>query len=85
MSKVSDKKLDEIYAAIDALMRVGAWNFLDELFTTWETRVWRTDIDILLAYATASYPAKSNIPSRKFFMSSCLRIHPKPELWKGLT
>lgn len=85
MSEVSDKQLDEIYDAIDALMRAGAWSFLDELFVTWEMRIWRTDVDILLAYATASFPAKSKLPSRKFFMSSCLRIYPDAELWKGLT
>lgn len=85
MSEVTDKKLDEIYDAIDALMRVGAWNFLDELFISWEMKIWRTPVDILVAYATVSFPAKSKLPHRKFFMDSCFRFHPEPKLWKGLT
>jgi hypothetical protein len=82
--KTYDSEIDEVYNAIDALMREGCWKFLNELFVTWEQRVWRMDIDILLAYATASFPGKSNIPARKMFMDKCLRVYPDKDLWKGL-
>lgn len=81
---VSDKDLDDIYEAIDALLRAGSFKFLDELIRDWEARAWRTDVDILLAYATATLPAKSKLPSRKSFMVRCLQLHSDAELWKGL-
>lgn len=83
--KVSEKGLDEIYNAIDALMKNECWNFLNELFIYWEMRVWRTDLDILLAYAIASCAGKSKLPARKHFMNTCMRIHTDSKLWKGLT
>jgi len=84
MANVSDKQLDEIYDSIDALLRLGAWNFLDELLLYWGSAAWRIEVDMLLAYATCTFPAKSNLPSRKFFMEACFRFHPDKELWKGL-
>jgi len=83
-TKSLDKQLDEIYDAIDALMTIGAWEFLDDLFVYWDSKVWRTDLDILLALATASLPAKSKLPFRERFMETCLNFYPDPELWKGL-
>lgn len=82
--EVSDRILDEVYSAVDALMREGCWNVLDDMFIYLETKAWRTPLDILLSYATASFPGKSKIPARKFFMDRCLIIHPTPELWNGL-
>lgn len=81
---VSDKQIDEIYDAIDALMRAGAWNFLNELFVVWEQQAWRLEIDILVTYAVASCPGKSKLPARKNFMDRCMALHPDPDLWKGL-
>lgn len=81
---VSDKDLDDIYEAIDALLRAGSFKFLDELLRDWEARAWRTPLDILLAYATATFPAKSKLPSRKMFMDRCLRLYSSKKLWKGL-
>lgn len=80
-----NKDIDEIYDSMDALMTAGCWNFLDNLFQGITPTAWRIDIDILLAYATASLPAKSKIPSRKMFMDKCIELHSDPELWKGLT
>lgn len=81
---VSDKELDEIYTAIDALLKAGSFKFLDELVRDWEARAWRTNVDILLAYATATFPAHSKLPSRKLFMKKCLQLHSDKELWRGL-
>ena len=82
--KISDEKLDEIYRSIDVLMIEGSWNFLNELFFLWAASAWKTDLDVLLAYATASFPAKSKILSRKYFMECCMSRYPDEKLWKGL-
>lgn len=85
MPTISDKDIDEIYDALDVLMTAKCWGFLNSLFIGLTPSAWRTDLDILLAYATASLPAKSKINSRKMFMEQCKKLHPDPELWKGLT
>lgn len=84
LDNVTDNDLDEVYAAIDALMKIGAWKFLDALLVNWELSAWRTPLDLLLGYATATLPAKSKLPSRKAFMDKCKQLHSDPELWKGL-
>lgn len=84
MDKVTDADLDELHEAIDALLRVGAFKFLDSLLVNWELTAWRTPVDLLVGYAVATYPAKSKLPSRKAFMDRCKQLHAEPELWKGL-
>jgi hypothetical protein len=83
-NKTSDKKLDEIYGVVDVLMCEGHWGFLDEFLENLIVRAWRTDIDELLAYATATLPGKSKIPSRAAFVSHCKRLFPEKGLWQGL-
>ena len=82
--KVSDKELDEVYDAVDALMLAGCWNILNEIFLSLESKAWRISIDLLLAYATASLPAKNKIPSREPFINRCMQLYPDKKLWKGL-
>ena len=84
MKKTTDIKLDEIYDAFDALMKAKCWNFIDGYLHDLCMRCWRTDIDILLAYATATLPAKTKLPHRKMFIDTCKHLHPNLELWKGL-
>jgi hypothetical protein len=84
MSKIGDKELDEIYRVVDVLMRNGCWEFLDDFLENLIVRAWRTDVDELLAYATATLPGKSNIPSRAAFVSHCKRLFPGKKLWQGL-
>lgn len=81
---VRDAEIDEIYDAIDVLMRSGNFNFLNSLFPYWTSTAWRTSVHILLTYATASLPAKSKLPSRKAFMEECMKLHTEPKLWSGL-
>lgn len=81
---MTKKKLDQVFVAIDALMRVEAWDFLNELFLTWSQQAWRTDIRKLVAIATVSLPAKDRIPNRAMFMETCMRLHTNTKLWKGL-
>jgi len=83
-NKTSEKKLDEIYGAIDVLMRDDRWGFLDDFLKNLIVRAWRTDIDELLAYATATFPGKSKIPSRAVFVSHCKRLFPDKDVWQGL-
>ena len=82
--KPINKEIDEIYDAIDALSKSKCWIFLNEYFENLVIRSWRIEIDKLLAYATASFPAKSKIPKRKSFISNCKRLHPDEALWKDL-
>jgi hypothetical protein len=83
-NKTTDKEIDEIFTAIDALMRAGCWDFLNEFFEHFCQRIWRTNITILLTYATASLPGKSKIPSRERFIKTCKHLYDDVELWKGL-
>jgi len=83
-NKISDKQIDEIYTAVDVLMKANCWDFLNECFANLDLKVWRTDIDILLSYATASLPAKSKLPAREHFIKTCKSRHPDIKLWKGL-
>lgn len=82
---VTDKDLDEIYDAVDLLMCAGAWTNLDHLFAALILDSPGLDLDILLTYATVSFPGKSHIPHRKEFMDKCMKLHPDPSLWAGLT
>ena len=84
MKDQKDHHLDEIYDTIDLLMKNGKWIILNQLFELWESRAWRTDLDILLGYATASLPGKSKIPHRAVFMDKCKRLYPDKKLWSGL-
>ena len=84
MPNTTDKELDEVYAAMDALMLAGCWGFLDEYLHGMIMRSWRTDLDILLAIATATLPGKSKLPARVNFLDNDKRLHPNKELWKGL-
>jgi hypothetical protein len=81
---ITDTELDEIYTSINVLMKSECWNFLNDFFSNLILRVWRTDIDILLSYATASLPGKSKMPAREQFIKTCKRLYPDVELWKGL-
>jgi len=81
---IDDVELDELYDAITILMQNNCWTFLDRVIEDFIPRIWRTDIDILLGYATATLPGKSKLPSRVKFLDSCKQIHYYPELWTGL-
>ncbi len=81
---VSDKKIDEVYFAVELLMYNGCWNVLDELLDSITIKAWRIEKDILLAYATATLPAKSRLPSRGGFIARSMELHPNKKLWKGL-
>ena len=79
-----DARRDDINDAMELLMKAGHWKFIDGIFEDLIFRVWRTDIDILLGYATISLPSKRKIPHRKFFMAECRLRYPDEKLWKGL-
>ena len=82
--KILNKEIDKIHNAIDVLMRNDCWDFIDDILYDFTPRLWRTDIDILLSYATATFPGKSKLPSRKEFMRLCTSLHSDPKLWSGL-
>jgi len=84
MQDVSDAVLDSIYDFIDGEMTKGNWETLNGFYAYLQHHVKEHPLDVLLAYATASFPGKSKIPSRGDFMKKCMELHPDPELWKGL-
>jgi hypothetical protein len=77
-------KIDQIYDAIHALSIDGCWKFMDDFLDMLEPRVWRTDVDELVSYATATLIFKDKLKKRDKFMKTCRKFHPKKELWKGL-
>ena len=79
-----DDKIDCIYDNVDYLMRSAEWKILNSLSSAWESNAHNIDLNLLLAFATASLPGKSNIPARAEFIEKCKELYPKPELWKGL-
>jgi hypothetical protein len=79
-----NKQLDEIYDAMDALMKAKCWTFIDNYLHDLCMKAWRTELDYLLVYATATLLAKSKLPHRKLFMDTCKHLHPDVEVWKGL-
>lgn len=82
--RTMDSQLDEIYCAVDSLMRNGCWEYLGTNLIDITHKAWRIDVDILICYATATFPAKSKLPARKQFMEKCRSLHPDEELWEGL-
>ena len=80
----TDKEIDEIYDAVDILMSNGCFGFLNEHLSHLVPMAWRMDLDILLAYVTATLPAKSQLASRARFLNKCMELHPTKKLWKGL-
>lgn len=81
---MTDKEIDDIYDLFDFLMKKGKWELLDGMLSEILQRVWRTEIDMLLTYLTATLPAKSKLPSRTKLVNECKRWFPDNELWKGL-
>jgi hypothetical protein len=84
MEDIASKYVDEIHDAIDALLKAECWNFVDEILHNLTQRAWRTPLDELVTYATATLPAKSKLPGRERFMVTCKHLHPKDDIWKGL-
>lgn len=83
-TKCLDSQLDEVYCAIDALMWNGCWDYLNNNLLDLTMKAWRVQVDILLAYATATFPAKSKLSARAPFLEKCRSLYPKEELWEGL-
>ena len=83
-SKSINKQLDDLYDAIDVLMKHGHWQFLDDVLLDVAGKSWRMDLDIILGWVTATFPAKSKLKNRENLILQGKRFHPDPELWKGL-
>jgi len=81
---MSDKELDDLYRLVDDLMLEGDWWLLNNLFVSWCAPDSTATLDARLGIATATLPGKSKLPNRREFMDMCKRLHPDPELWKGL-
>lgn len=77
-------ELDKIHDAIDVLMKNGCWDFLNDYLLDLRMKAWRTDINLLVGYATVTLPSKSKLPNRKLFVDTCKKLYPDPELWEGL-
>ena len=84
IDKEIEIKLDELYDAVDCLLKDGHWNFINEYLSDLTVRIWRTDVNILLGWATSTLPAKSKLPARKYFLEQCKGMYSKKGLWDGL-
>lgn len=79
-----DAEIDNIYDGVDALLRGSCFPFLDRLL--WDL-LWRCEqqgVDIMLAWLTSTYPAKSKLPNRRLLLLQCKKLWPVRKLWKGL-
>jgi hypothetical protein len=83
-NKDTDITIDAIYTFVDESMRHDKWMTLNSLYSYLTHRVKEMPVDVLVSYATASFPGKSKLPSRAKFMNKCKEVHPDEELWKGL-
>ncbi len=77
-------KINKIHKEIKVLIKEECWWFIDEFLFNFKQQIWRTDINELVAYATATLPAKEKLPSRSEFMRLCMTFFPNKKLWKGL-
>ena len=84
MNKTIQAEIDSVYNSMEALFKAKCYSFVDGILSMIIPQLWRTDLDIILAYATVTLPAKSKLPSRKRFMEVCKYLRPDVELWKGL-
>lgn len=85
MSKqVSDKDLDNIYDYVNDMMCKNEWHDLGRMFLMLIGAVNAMQLDIMLAYATASLSGGRRIRHRRRFINLCKRRFPGKELWKGL-
>ena len=76
--------IDFIYDEADRLMHQNAWNYLSLRLTLIADMSSGYSLDELLAWATATLPAKSKIENRAMFIEKCKELYPDPELWRGL-
>ena len=76
--------IDIIYNEVDRLMHQSDWNYLSHKLSIIADMASDYSLDELLAWATATLPAKTKIKSRPMFIAKCKELHPEPELWKGL-
>jgi hypothetical protein len=95
--KTTDRQLDYIYNYINYLLCRGQFTAVDALltgltlniewlFSGFSKKPTNLTIDEILAYLTATLPAKSKLNNRRFFVSVAKEILDKqdPELIKGL-
>ncbi len=76
-----EDKIKEIHISVDVLISSKCFWILNDIFYGLSLRAWRTDVDELLEYATASLSGKDKIPSRKHFIETCQKLYPDVD-WK---
>lgn len=82
----TDKELDTIYEEMDILVHNECYYTLDLLFEQLAISAWRRDINVLLAYATISYPIKHKLKNRERFIATAKHHFPgkNNDIWIGL-
>jgi hypothetical protein len=76
--------IDIIYNEVDRFMHQNDWNHLSHKLIVIADMASDYSLDELLAWATATLPAKSKIRNRSMFIEKCKQLYPEPELWRGL-
>lgn len=81
---MTDKELDEVYDNAELLIVRGRWSLIDDILEYYGNCAWRMDIDLLLAWATATNMYRAKLKNRKVFLARCMEFHKDPDLWVGL-
>lgn len=72
--KSTDAALDAIYDLIDDLMRAGRLDTLDGLLACFRARIGYRSTDEILAYLTATLPARSRLHQRQNLVEAAWRV-----------
>jgi hypothetical protein len=81
---MTNKDIYVIYDGVEALMKAEEWEFLNKHIDILVMSVWRTEIDELLSYLTATLPCKSKLPARERYFRMCKQLFPDEKIWDGL-
>jgi len=81
---MTSKEIDVIYEGVEALLKAKAWEFLDKHMELMIMSIWRTEIDELIVYLTATRCVKSKLPSRAKYFAACTALFPDQEMWKDV-
>jgi hypothetical protein len=76
-----DNQLDQIYDTIDDLLLNSKFSEVDCILERLEIKI---DLDLLLGYLTATYPAKSKLRKRENLFNKVKEEYTDEQLLKGL-
>ena len=73
--------IQDVYDVVNFLISTHKWNYLDEILENISKKVWRTDVEILVAYRNTTFLHKDKLEFRDKLISECEKFHPDIK-WK---